>query len=305
MGKLAAALLAICLSFAVAAGFAAAEAGPEYRLGFKLLAEEIPAVVGQPIEEEQRGANGDSLQRTTTGLMVWRKADNWTAFTNGSHTWINGPVGMQERRNEERFDWEAVSPPSLVSTVTTAVPAPSATPTGATAQPTSGPDIAATVQAAVATAVAEVGPRPASTPTAQGSVAEIKAHLKSTITEFGNSWGGDMPRIIANGPFAGYGSGSRYAVQQYLKALIQLARRDDTLAMYLLYVAPALDVSPNVHKALLEDRFIDAFATKVADTGTPPVQVLSVLTEREIQLHDMAVRVGNPTCSTVIYANLR
>jgi hypothetical protein len=38
--------------------------------------------------------------------MAWRKADNWTAFTNGSRTWVNGPFGVMERDNEERFDWE-------------------------------------------------------------------------------------------------------------------------------------------------------------------------------------------------------
>ena len=37
--------------------------------------------------------NGDGLQETTAwhgkgGLMVWRKADNFTAFTDGYRTWI-------------------------------------------------------------------------------------------------------------------------------------------------------------------------------------------------------------------------
>lgn len=38
--------------------------------------------------------------------MVWRKADNWTAFTDGHRTWINGPNGLQQRLNIERFAWE-------------------------------------------------------------------------------------------------------------------------------------------------------------------------------------------------------
>ncbi len=80
---------------------------PEFKLGFKALAEQVPQVVGTPLENERWGDNGDSLQRTTNGLMVWRKSDNWTAFTNGSRTWINGPAGVQERANEERFPWEA------------------------------------------------------------------------------------------------------------------------------------------------------------------------------------------------------
>jgi hypothetical protein len=43
--------------------------------------------------------------------MVWRKADNWTAFTNGSITWINGPEGVQDRPNDVRFLWERESSP--------------------------------------------------------------------------------------------------------------------------------------------------------------------------------------------------
>ncbi len=83
---------------------------PTFNLGFKALADQIPDVVGSPTESEHDGANGDSLQQTTTGLMAWRKADNWTAFTNGSWTWINGPYGVQSRSNDTRFDWEGVAP---------------------------------------------------------------------------------------------------------------------------------------------------------------------------------------------------
>ena len=66
--------------------------------------------MGQPIEAEHYAANGDSQQRTSRGLMVWRKADNWTAFTDGSRTWVNGPDGAVERGNDERFSWEAPGP---------------------------------------------------------------------------------------------------------------------------------------------------------------------------------------------------
>jgi hypothetical protein len=50
--------------------------------------------------------------------MAWRKADNWTAFTNGHTTWINGPYGVQSRLNDQRFPWEAAAP------VATPQPAP-------------------------------------------------------------------------------------------------------------------------------------------------------------------------------------
>jgi hypothetical protein len=39
--------------------------------------------------------------------MVWRKADSWTAFTDGYRTWINGPFGLQQRLNTQRFPWES------------------------------------------------------------------------------------------------------------------------------------------------------------------------------------------------------
>lgn len=84
----------------------------EFKLGFAALAELIPTVVGVPLEDERHDSpNGDGLQATlmpngARGLMVWRKEDNWTAFTDGYRTWVNGPLGLQERLNTERFDWE-------------------------------------------------------------------------------------------------------------------------------------------------------------------------------------------------------
>ena len=41
--------------------------------------------------------------------MIWRKADNWTAFTDGNRTWINGPFGLQSRLNTELLDWERIA----------------------------------------------------------------------------------------------------------------------------------------------------------------------------------------------------
>ena len=41
-------------------------------------------------------------------FLVWRKADNWTAFTDGYRTWINGPSGLQVRLNTEHFEAPAV-----------------------------------------------------------------------------------------------------------------------------------------------------------------------------------------------------
>ena len=88
----------------------------EFILGFKALADQIPEIVGLPTEDEHHNPeNGDGLQLTTKGLMVWRKADNWTAFTDGFRTWINGPNGLQERLNTDRFPWEQPPIPSPVA----------------------------------------------------------------------------------------------------------------------------------------------------------------------------------------------
>jgi hypothetical protein len=81
--------------------------GHQFMMGFGTMASMMGDVAGQPVEDEWHGANGDGIQRTTIGMMVWRKADNGTAFTNGYMTWVNGPYGMQMRLNSDRFPWEA------------------------------------------------------------------------------------------------------------------------------------------------------------------------------------------------------
>jgi hypothetical protein len=84
----------------------------QFILGFKTLHDLIPSVVGNcVVDEHHNPTNGDGLQETTGptgagGLLVWRKADNFTAFTDGYRTWVNGPFGLQERLNTERFPWE-------------------------------------------------------------------------------------------------------------------------------------------------------------------------------------------------------
>jgi len=97
---------------AAALPFQAVAAAPppqicDFQLGFAALHDLIPDRVGDCVSDETHNPdNGDALQETTGGLLVWRKADNWTAFTNGATTWINGPCGLQSRPNAERFPWE-------------------------------------------------------------------------------------------------------------------------------------------------------------------------------------------------------
>lgn len=111
----------------------------EFRLGFKTLRDLVGHhIVGECLESEHYNSIGDSNQQTTGGLMAWRKADNWTAFTDGYRTWINGPNGLVVRLNTERFPWEADhihSPPP------TPGPAPAPAPTAAP-RPTVDPTLA-------------------------------------------------------------------------------------------------------------------------------------------------------------------
>jgi len=77
-----------------------------FELGFAALHDALPSTVGDCLDDEAYAANGDSQQHTTGGLLAWRKSDNLAAFTDGSHTWVNGPNGIQQRLNTERFPFE-------------------------------------------------------------------------------------------------------------------------------------------------------------------------------------------------------
>ena len=79
----------------------------QFVLGFQTLHNLIPDIVGNCLTNETHNAvNGDGLQQTTNGLLVWRKASNTMAFTNGSTSWVFGPFGLQVRPNNQRFSWE-------------------------------------------------------------------------------------------------------------------------------------------------------------------------------------------------------
>jgi len=90
------------------AAWPASAADCKFVLGFKALYDLIPDLAGNcTASQRYNSLNGDALQETTKGLLVWRKADNFTAFTDGYRSWVNGPNGLQQRLNTERFEWEA------------------------------------------------------------------------------------------------------------------------------------------------------------------------------------------------------
>jgi len=107
MRRLLLSVLLALVSTLIVATMAGAQAAPQLKLGFQHLASQIPNVVGSPLENEHFDpTSADSIQHTTTGLMVWRKVDNVTAFTDGTTTWLIGPFGLQSRPNDVRFNWE-------------------------------------------------------------------------------------------------------------------------------------------------------------------------------------------------------
>jgi hypothetical protein len=115
--------------------------GCHYQFGFLAIYQQIPEIVGSCTTNEAYNALGNSEQLTANGLLQWRKADNFTAFTDGYRSWVNGPCGLEMRLNSQRFTWEAnpdglpyvpsacgAAPPAnpVVPAAPTATPAPAA-----------------------------------------------------------------------------------------------------------------------------------------------------------------------------------
>jgi hypothetical protein len=120
----------------------------QFRLGFADLAQLLTArgvVVGPCREDQHPTPNGDAEQRTTRGLMVWRAADNWTAFTDGHQTWVNGPNGLEARLNTQRFSWEPDAGAAGTAVVGVRAPEPPALVPGTQlGVPVSGPTLTMT-----------------------------------------------------------------------------------------------------------------------------------------------------------------
>ena len=106
-------VLGIGMFGAVGTPLPAAAASCQFVLGFQTLHALIPVIVGSClVDEHHNPVSGDALQETTGptgagGLLVWRKADNWTAFTDGYRTWINTGPCVALRLNSQRFAFEA------------------------------------------------------------------------------------------------------------------------------------------------------------------------------------------------------
>lgn len=108
MRAVAALVAALSLLAAIFAPVASVEAANcQFISGFRTLRFLIPSIVGDCLENQHvNPANGDWLQMTTGGLLVQREADHRMAFTDGNHTWVLGPNGLEERLAQDRFPWE-------------------------------------------------------------------------------------------------------------------------------------------------------------------------------------------------------
>lgn len=100
-------VVAVVMALALGAVSSVYAADCQFVLGFAALHNQIPAVVGQCTGNEYHDGVGNGYQNTVNGTLAWRKADNWTAFTNGYQTWVSGPYGVRQRLNTQRFPWEA------------------------------------------------------------------------------------------------------------------------------------------------------------------------------------------------------
>lgn len=163
-----------------------------FQFGFAKMKAAIPEIVGDCAGHERVDVtSGDTTQRTTRGLLVWRKADGAVAFTDGAHTWLLGPKGLQQRGNDERLDWEKVPlPPTAIAvavqaTVVVAAAAPKQAPATVASLPT--PVVAKAPAALAAPPTQAAKPRAPPTQAATGSsgLASAQGQPKLEIPTYG------------------------------------------------------------------------------------------------------------------------
>ncbi len=101
--------LLLAISLLAASTASAAASGCEFVAGFAAIHAAIPNESGDCLDNQATMLNGDAQQHTANGLLVWRKVDNWTAFTNGSLTWI-APTASSKDRTRSTFPGSATTP---------------------------------------------------------------------------------------------------------------------------------------------------------------------------------------------------
>src|SRR5215210_2494138 len=94
---------------ALSAAAPAPSQGPcDFGQGFATMRDLVGApTVGECRENERQiPGNGNAEQRTANGILIYRALDGRLLFSTDSRTWINGPEGLIDRPNNERFAWE-------------------------------------------------------------------------------------------------------------------------------------------------------------------------------------------------------
>jgi hypothetical protein len=68
---------------------------PAFALGAAALDQQLGDIMGAPLEcEHSVSANGDTVQQTTTGLVMYRAATNTVTFTDGWRHWALTSGGL-------------------------------------------------------------------------------------------------------------------------------------------------------------------------------------------------------------------
>jgi hypothetical protein len=140
-----------------------------FTVGFREFRAAMPDLVGDCTENERIEPNGDVAQRTTNGLLVWRRGDGYIAFTDGGQTWIQGPNGIEVRPNGQFLPWETLptaAPSGTAQRTPEASPKPglTAAPTRPAATPGAKPAATRPAATAAAKPAATAPPKPAAPP---------------------------------------------------------------------------------------------------------------------------------------------
>jgi hypothetical protein len=113
-------LIAMLLSgtgTALGASYCATDTEPRFQLGFAALKARLGDIMGEPIEcEHGEPDNGDSVQRTTTGLAYFRRSTSTVAFTDGKRHWALGATDVLT------WDSDAVEPPTRMAAAEAVIP---------------------------------------------------------------------------------------------------------------------------------------------------------------------------------------
>ncbi len=79
---------------------------PQFVLGFANLKAQVGAPVGDPVECEHFDAAGNSSQKSSTGMLFWRKSTNMAAFAAGNQHWAWTSKGIVT------WTGDAIDPPA-------------------------------------------------------------------------------------------------------------------------------------------------------------------------------------------------